>query len=184
VTAYRVIGIDPALANVGLAVVESAKPGNYRVHHASTISTAPKQSLQERLTAIHGLLGDFIYRFCTTVASVDAIAVENATSRAGRMRGGENNPLTGSAMSVAVGVCFSVALEHHTVVAFIDVDEWMARLPMKRGSLTYTMPKPMLIRHLQTQIRFEVKPNEHVTMAAGVARYWIEQRRRKARLSA
>lgn len=175
---YRVIGIDPALTATGLCVLESSKPGDYRVTDSKTIRTYSNSPMLVRLNAIRQGVHDYVQ-----TQRVQAVIMEDPT-RQHATSTKRQNPRSIAVMSLAIGVALGAVLELHPTVEFIDVEDWMPRLPMKRGSLTYAMPRDQMSRYLLSRIQVPEGASEHVLMSAGVARYWIEQERHAERLRA
>lgn len=188
--AYRVIGIDPALTNVGLCVLESADVSDYRAAAVMTIKSRASWPMLRRLLFLREGVQEFLGHHITmrealvaNAVRCRAIVIEDPT-RQHATHTKRQNPSSIAVMSLAVGAVVGVAQDYTDEVAFLDVEEWMPRQAMTKGKLSYIMPKPLLVRYLLSRIRMPKGADEHQIMAAGVARYWIEQERMRARLSA
>lgn len=175
---YRVIGIDPALVNTGLCVLESEAPGRYRVVDTSTIVTSEKKPILDRLDLIREGVASFLF---LRAATSEAVVIEDPTCQSAIVR---QIPRNIAVMSLAVGIAVGVALQSGAKrIEMVDPAKWMPKVQNK-GRLWHIMPHAQTIRTLLGWIKIPPKASEHVIMAAGVARWWIEQERMKARLSA
>lgn len=175
---YRVVGIDPALTATGLVVLESAKPGDYRVTAHETIKPRTNWPMEQRIR----FLGERLDAWFSHYAShADAVVIEDPT-RQHATRTKRQNPQSIAVMSLAVGAVLSTAQDYHQTVAFIDVEDWMPRV--KTGNLEHIMPGGQMVRYLHGQIQIPEGASEHVIFAAGVARFWIERERQNQKLRA
>lgn len=178
-TGYRVVGIDPALTHTGLVVVESNRPGSYRVVASETLKPRTAWDLLDRLNALRIGVGSFLFRH-TDVLNV---VVENPTSNAGTAASTKRqHPHSIGVTGQAVGAVLATVLENRDRqdVAFLTPDDWMPKTTA--GNFTHILAKPVLTRYLMGQIAFVGGESEHEIMAAGVARYWIESQRINAKL--
>lgn len=178
---YRVIGIDPALTATGLCVLESAGPGDYRVTASTTIKTHTKQDMLTRLDTIRCGVGAFIQ----AQPGLTPVIIEDPTSRSGTASRAVNgkNPRSIMVTGLAVGISVSTVLCYRPIrlVNFIPPDEWMPRT--RSGNLEHIMANGVMTRMLMGFIKFPGESTtEHEVMAAGVARYWIEQERMSQRM--
>jgi Holliday junction resolvasome RuvABC endonuclease subunit len=175
-TAFRVIGIDPALTATGIAVVESSKPGDYRVTGRETVRPKARDDFLTRLRALEIGVENFMgYRSLTT----DPVVVEDVLDQVWVHK--NKRPGSIAVMGAAVGVVLAAIL-HRPNIALVKPNEWMPKKAGTRGGWRI-MPHAETIRFLLGHIRFEEKgeATEHEIMAAGVARYWVEQERLAAR---
>lgn len=178
---YRVIGIDPGLAHVGLCVLSSLRPHAYVVSDHEQIETSPDEPLFSRLQRLF----ERVERFLLHGAPFDAIVVESPVGRSGRRgrsaraKGQYKSPHDISVQGLATGVELAAALKFPGPVAFIDADEWMPKT--KSGNFEHTIRREQLVAWLRSEVTMPpstmAKKYEHVVMAAGVARYWIVQQR-------
>jgi Holliday junction resolvasome RuvABC endonuclease subunit len=178
-TAYRVVGIDAALVNTGVCLLASDKVGDYRVVAQETIRPKTSWAMVDRIRCLGERLDVLLGDPAWLAGQADAVVVEDPTNQHATHTKG-NNPRTIAVTSLAVGAALSTAMDYHQNVMFIDVEDWMPRLPMKRGGLSYIMPKDQMARYLLGRIKVPDGASEHVLMAAGVARYWIELQRHDA----
>lgn len=183
-TVYRVIGIDPALTNVGLCVLESKSPSDYRVIEHWTVSTSSKHPMLYRLgvlrAGIQKLMNAHWDQFRSYPAT-QAIVIEDPTWQNAIKR---QKPRNIAVMGMAVGAVVGCVMDYATqdCIHLFDPDEWMPRV--KTGRLEHIMEKGSMVRHLHSRIRIPEGASEHVVMAAGVARYWVELERSMERLRA
>ena len=182
---YRVIGIDPSLTSVGLAVVECHGQGDYQVTVHQTLRTSPDKKnpggdMLRRLALIQDGVGGFLRDyFQDGPGSVNrAVAIEDPTGQRIARTKGTNNPATIARMGLAVGVALGVVLRGYYMawpVAFVDVQDWMPNT--KSGNYRHILRHDQVLQFLERVIQFPSGISEHAMMAAGVARYWIESHR-------
>lgn len=188
-TAYRVIGIDPALTNVGLCVVESPAPGQYEVTDHQRATTKPTMAMLERTERIRQVVDHFLWGWVAEdgTRTLDAIVIEDPTGQV-RVKTKGNNPRTIAVMGLAVGVVVATVQDflrglpdqlrdRNDVpeLAFLDTDVWMPK--GRSGRFDHILARPEITRFLHSRIAIPEGVSEHVVMAAGVARFWIEQTR-------
>ena len=76
----RVLGVDPGLADTGWGVVDF-DGGHYRPVSFGTISTSPKERIQDRIYTIATDLGTLLGKYeCSVVAMEDIFFTKNITS--------------------------------------------------------------------------------------------------------
>jgi len=174
---YCVIGIDPGLANVGLVVLDSPGPNRYEVSHYLVWTTDPKVALAARLLEIHRE----VRRFIGYYAPAEAVVIENpvAGHRSWQQtKTGPKAPRDVQAVNLATGVVFATACYVHPKVVLLDVAYWMPKV--QSGNFTHTQRREQTMAQLRQLVAFPplLKTHEeHVVMAAGVARRWIEDER-------
>jgi Holliday junction resolvasome RuvABC endonuclease subunit len=176
----RVVGIDPGLATMAMALLESPRRDAYAVMQYKVVRTAADSPIEERLRLIHRNVSDFV----SVCAPIDAVVVENpmhmtaAARRNKRGKVGLGAPHRDvAALHLATGVAVGAAVSH-PVVALFDVAYWMPRA--QTGKLTHTARREDTLRLLSQWIDLPLlraTEREHVIMAAGVARRWIEDKR-------
>ena len=103
----KILGIDPGLANLGLAVVEDKGENNYDVPYSSPITTSPRSDEPERIAKIVSSLRD-----CLESHEVECAVIEKVFF-------GRNKT---SALRVAevIGVIKHVITEHG--VRYVEVN--------------------------------------------------------------
>src|SRR4051812_28521805 len=116
-TSYRVIGIDPALTNTGLVVLESAAPGDYRVTAHTTIKPRANWPMLDRLDLIRLSVEAFLSAHARRpIRSTTLVVIEDPASRSGPARRATHgkNPQSIAVTGQAVGVVVA------TVLAWVD----------------------------------------------------------------
>ncbi len=195
-SAYRVVGIDPALTNTGLVVLESDGPGDYRVTLHERVTTKAKASMLERLGQIRGAVDDFLWEMVDESGErlFEAIVIEDASAQRATRTKNRQGVRDIAVQHLAVGVVIGVAQmflrflpDHLTerddlpALAFVGVEQWMPNT--KTGNFKHILRKEQALSYLHCQISIPDRASEHVVMAAGVARYWIEQERWAQRIA-
>jgi hypothetical protein len=178
---YCVIGIDPGLANVGLVLLVSPSPSKYQVDAHVVVQTGSEHKLVDRLRHIDSE----VRRFISGAPPADAVVVELSVQLPDRARRGRSTvtkrrPRDIAVLQVANGVALAAALAHPTrpVVALLDVGYWMPKA--QSGNFTHTQRREHTMAQLRQLVAFPplLKTHEeHVIMAAGVARRWVEDER-------
>ena len=144
----RILGIDPGLANTGLAVIQLEKH-RYTLDSTELVKTTPTQSESDRLLSIF----KSVYETCNTEAHIDAVAIEKVF---------HNHNVTSSITTgKAIGACIVAAAQHG-----IPIIELTPQQVKKASGLTLTKAnKENLVRAASGIFRIKLT-SHHVADAA------------------
>jgi Holliday junction resolvasome RuvABC endonuclease subunit len=102
-----ILGIDPGLASMGVALVRTGGPGRSRVLAVATLSTGPGEPAGLRLSTLALGLREFCRQACPGTTPPDALGVEDQRGVfLGMSRSGETNA---SALDVQASMGVAVA---------------------------------------------------------------------------
>lgn len=154
----RVLGIDPGLATVGYAILESASDMRYQLVEAGVISTPPDDEIHVRLQHIYEETCELVKEFAPTALSIEKLYFKR-------------NVTTGINVAQARGVVLLAASE-------LDVHEY-APLEIKRrvagsGKAQKIQIQAMIQRLLG--LKQIPKPDDAADAVAVALCYFLEQR--------
>lgn len=161
------IGVDPGLANLGLAVIVRGKQsGTWRNVHLETLSTNSKFPLDARLKLIANYMSEIVI-FLTGIKpeEVSFAVEEQAGALEGRRREGRTNA-DALLVQQAVGVIRTVAWRFGISVTEVSPQEAKRLLPGIKGNATKAQVQ-RAVRALVSNL--PEKMSEHASDALAIA---------------
>jgi hypothetical protein len=187
-TPYTIIGIDPSLTATGISRVAGTEDGKFLVLRCETIKTDARSPMVDRLfDIVQGVKHGMMWQEGQLVHGFHGVAIEDPSAQK-RVRSKKQSVRDIAVMHLGIGAVIATVLGFVSDPVLYDVDQWMPKVGPARRQ--YIMPKEQMIRWILSNVVFPPRPpnlrktahypDEHMIMAAGIARFHILQLRHEA----